>query len=292
MQIAIYSRPKATPQLIQCANQLLHALHSVGAKVHWHAPFYAIIKNELTHLHPPTTFDDIATHPFDCLITLGGDGTILDAVSLVKQSGVPVLGINLGRLGFLAAIAPNQIHTAVEQLIAQNYTTDRRSLLHITANKPIFQNFPFALNECTIQKRDTSSMITIHTYIDNEFLNSYWADGLIVATPTGSTGYNMSCGGPILLPSAQNLIITPIAAHNLNVRPIALPDTAILRFEVENRDKNLLLTIDSRTQIIDNSFEINIEKSTFTFNLIRFNNETFINALRSKLSWGIDRRNE
>ena len=290
MQIAIYSRPKISPELIYSTNLLISELKKAEAEVFLYQPFYDKIKTKLTDRNQKT-FEKGDIYQFSCLVTLGGDGTILDAVELVKRSGVPVLGINLGRLGFLAAIAPADIPAAVQQLCSGEYTIDARSLVALQSNKTALGQFPFALNECTIQKRDTSAMITIHAYLNGELLNSYWADGLIIATPTGSTGYSMSCGGPILLPTAQNLVITPIAAHNLNVRPIAIPDDAKLHFEVTHRDKDFLLTLDSRTQVINTSFELHLQKADFTFNLIRFKPETFINALHSKLYWGFDKRN-
>ena len=193
---------------------------------------------------------DFKTRKFDYLITLGGDGTILNAVAEVRDSGVPILGINLGRLGFLASIEKTKLREAISLLKKGRYTISERTLLYLESNHPLFGDIPFALNDVTLLKRDTSSMIVIHTFINGAYLNSYWADGLIVATPTGSTGYSLSCGGPIIFPNSGNFIITPVAPHNLNVRPIVISDNSIISFEVEGRAENFLCTLDARFETI------------------------------------------
>ncbi|MFZ1560010.1 MAG: NAD(+)/NADH kinase, partial [Saprospiraceae bacterium] len=200
---------------------------------------------EVMHLATIESSSDLITQRPDIMITLGGDGTILQAITLLKDSGIPVLGINLGRLGFLASVEKKIIKKAVKQLINKEYTTVSRSLLGLKCNLPLFDHFPFALNDFTLNKRDTSSMITIHTYIDNVLLNSYWADGIIISTPTGSTGYSLSCGGPIIFPDSQNIVITPVAPHNLNVRPIVIPDTLSISLKVEGRTDSFMCTLDS-----------------------------------------------
>ena len=225
------------------------------------------------------------------MFSLGGDGTLLDTVSLIRNAEISVIGINFGRLGFLASINKDEIESAIEDLVNKKYTFDNRALLAVESDSNLFGNENFALNDITIHKRDTSAMIIIHTYLNGDFLNSYWADGLIFATPTGSTAYSLSCGGPIVFPQSNNFVVTPISPHNLNVRPIVLSDTNIISFEVEGRSSKYLLSCDSRTTILDTSTRITIKKADFEINLIRLNNENYLSTLRRKLLWGIDTRN-
>lgn len=235
--------------------------------------------------------DDFKAQKIDFVISLGGDGTILDVVTIVRATAVPIMGINLGRLGFLAMIEKNRIEQALDALYSDSYTLDQRSVLYLESSPSIFGDRNFALNDFTILKRDTSSMVIIHTYVNGEFLNSYWADGIIVATPTGSTGYSLSCGGPIIFPKSGNFIITPVAPHNLNVRPIVLSDNAVISFEVEGRAKNFLCTLDSRYETIDTHFQLAVRKADFQVNLVRFTDRNFLYMIREKLKWGIDSRN-
>jgi len=234
-------------------------------------------------------FDDIK-ETTEMVFSIGGDGTILDTVVMVKDSEVPILGINFGRLGFLASLGKDKIHDAVDALENGNYTIDKRSLIELQSNKLLFTD-SFALNDMTIQRRDQSSMITVNTYLNGELLNTYWADGLIVATPTGSTGYSLSCGGPILYPSSGNFVITPVAPHNLNVRPMVVNDDVVLSFEVNGRGDSFLCTLDSRFRSIDSSFQLAIKKAKFSAQIVRLTDQTFLSALRSKLNWGTDQRN-
>jgi NAD+ kinase len=227
----------------------------------------------------------------DVMISLGGDGTLLDTVTLIRDSNMPVIGINFGRLGFLASINKDDIQSAINSLCHRNFLLDTRALLTVESELKLFKDENFALNDITIHKRDTSAMMIIHAYLNGEFLNSYWADGLIMATPTGSTAYSLSCGGPIILPKSGNMVITPISPHNLNVRPIVLSDTNELSFEIEGRSAKFLLTCDSRTEEIDNSVRITVKKAGFNINLIRLSNENYLSTLRNKLLWGIDARN-
>ncbi|WP_316827201.1 NAD kinase [Pedobacter miscanthi] len=227
----------------------------------------------------------------DVLLSLGGDGTLLDTLSLIRNSGIPVIGINFGRLGFLASINKNEIGSALKALSRGEYTLDARSLLILESDNGLFGEENFALNDITIHRRDNSAMMIIHASMNNEFINSYWADGLIIATPTGSTAYSLSCGGPIIYPDSKNFVITPIAPHNLNVRPVVVPDGNKLSFEVEARESKFLVSCDSRTVTVERSVKISIKKADFCINLIRLNNETYLNTLRNKLLWGIDTRN-
>lgn len=227
----------------------------------------------------------------DCVISLGGDGTLLDTLSFVQDKGIPVLGINYGRLGFLANIGKEDIRLAIKALAERTYVTDNRTLIHLDADIPIFDKVPYGLNEFSIQKKDSSSMIKIHTYLNGEFLNAYWADGLIVATPTGSTGYSLSCNGPIVFPESGSFVITPIAPHNLNIRPIIVPDNNIISFEVEGRTDSFICTLDSRRVVVHKEAQLAVKKEKFGINLIRLNENNFLQTLRNKLSWGFDKRN-
>lgn len=259
-----------------------------------YAHFYeALIAQGLVFQTPPQIFTKTEDIPddADCFISLGGDGTILDSVTFIGIKQIPVLGINLGRLGFLAAVSIDEIESAIDALLAGNYSIDERTLIHLDSNIPVMADAPFALNEFTIHRLDSSSMIKIHTYLNGEFLNTYWADGLIISTPTGSTGYSLSCNGPVVFPQASNFIITPVAPHNLNIRPIIVPDDTIISFEVEGRTDQFLCTLDSRSTRITNEFQLAIRKENFTFKLIRLDEQNFLKTIRQKLYWGIDSRN-
>jgi len=230
---------------------------------------------------------------FDLLLSIGGDGTILRAATLVRKSGVPILGINAGRLGFLASVQKENIEAFLQLVIDKKYTISKRTLLSLTIspkNKDI-EDINFAMNEISVSRKDTTSMITIETYLNGEFLNSYWADGLIIATPTGSTGYSLSCGGPILTPDVKSLVITPIAPHNLNARPLVVPDKTEIRLKVSGREEHYLVSLDSRITSVKNESILTIKKTPFQINMIEIPEETFLKTLRNKLLWGEDKRN-
>jgi NAD+ kinase len=230
---------------------------------------------------------------FDFMFTIGGDGTILRAVTLIRNSNIPIVGINTGRLGFLATVQKDEIKNAVNLLLRQDYVVKERSLLSVTTLPKIesLASLNFALNEVSVNRKNTASMITIETYLDNEYLTSYWADGLIIATPTGSTGYSLSCGGPIITPQAKSFVITPIAPHNLNARPLVIPDDMIVKFKVSGREDKFFLSLDSRITTINSSTEVVIQKSKFNLKMVEINEQTFIKTLREKLLWGQDTRN-
>ncbi len=227
----------------------------------------------------------------DCLISLGGDGTLLDAVALVRDKKIPILGINFGRLGFLASISKDELASAVDSLVNHTFHVEKRALIHLDSNEELFGETPFALNEFAIHKRDTSPMVKIHTYLNGEFLNTYWADGLIVSTPTGSTGYNMSCNGPIMFPESASFVITPVAPHNLNVRSIIVPDTNVISFEVEGRGDQVICALDARREIVSKNIQLAVRKEKFCVSLVRLNENSFLSTLRTKLTWGLDKRN-
>jgi len=230
---------------------------------------------------------------FDMLISIGGDGTILRAAALVRNSGVPILGINAGRLGFLATVQKENIDEFMQFIIDKKYTISKRTLLSLTCTptNEAIEELNFGMNEISVSRKDTTSMITIETYLNDEFLNSYWADGLIIATPTGSTGYSMSCGGPILTPDVRSFVITPIAPHNLNARPLVVPDETEIRLKVSGREENYLVSLDSRITSVKNETILIIKKTPFQINMVEIPKETFLKTLRTKLFWGEDRRN-
>jgi len=292
MKIAIYSRglDLATPNPLAI---LLDALapHDVQIHVFHQLLLHADLPQQTVASLIPFKVSSDLDASIDCMISLGGDGTMLDAVTLVKDRGIPILGINFGRLGFLASISPDALQSAVEAIVNRTFVVDKRALIHLDSNEALFGDTPFALNEFAIHKRDISPMIKIHTYINGEFLNTYWADGLIVSTPTGSTGYSMSCNGPILFPDAASFVITPVAPHNLNVRPIVIPDTNVVSFEIEGRADQFICALDARKEIVDKTVQLAIRKEQFCVNLVRLNENSFLSTLRTKLTWGLDKRN-
>lgn len=292
MQVALYSRGFITED-ISNIRLLLEELQRAEIEAIIYEPFYRTLQQHIPFENVPLLFSSAEDLPgkIDFLMSLGGDGTLLDTVCYVRDTNIPVIGINFGRLGFLASIGKEEIHALVKALLNRTYVVDQRSLLHLDANVPLFGDVPYALNEFTIHKKDTSAMVKIHTYLNGEFLNTYWADGLIVATPTGSTGYSLSCGGPIVFPDAGNFVITPVAPHNLNVRPIIVPNNNIISFEVEGRSDQFLCTLDSRMETIDNTVQLAIKKEEFKLSLLRLDDSNFLHTLRNKLLWGIDARN-
>lgn len=225
------------------------------------------------------------------VLSLGGDGTLLESVTHVGKTEIPILGINLGRLGFLATINKDETKFALQKVFEGGYTIDQRALLRFDSNKDLFNGVNFALNDLTVLKKDTATMLIIHAHIDGEYLNSYWADGIIVSTPTGSTGYNLSCGGPLVFPRSGNFILTPVSPHTLTARPIVVADSSVIKLEVEGRSKNYLITLDSRVATGDESVSISIRKESFKANLILLEGQHYFKTLRQKLNWGFDIRN-
>jgi NAD+ kinase len=234
-------------------------------------------------------FDYLKT--VDFVVTLGGDGTILQAMSLIGSACVPMVGINLGRLGFLASIDSEDVSRAIDALVEGKYKIRERRMLRLESNIPLFDPAPFALNDFTLHKRDTSSMITINTFVNGEFLTAYWADGLILSTPTGSTGYSLSCGGPIIMPNSGNFVITPVAPHNLNVRPIVLSDDSVISFEIEGRSNAFMCSMDSRFEVITQEHQLAIRKCDFPARLVNLLDYSYLGNIRKKLAWGVDSRN-
>jgi len=292
MKVAIYSRV-IDPDQQADVQELFTALTRNSIKAVIYHPFFETIRSCFTHLDTVQVFHTAGEldQSIDFLISLGGDGTMLDTVTLVQNKDIPVLGINFGRLGFLASIGRKALHSAVRALVNRTYVIDKRSLIHLDGDQMLFNEMPYGLNEFAIHKTDTSPMIKIHTYLNGEFLNTYWADGVIVSTPTGSTGYSLSCGGPIVFPESCSFVITPVAPHNLNVRPIIVPDNNIISFEVEGRTDHFICALDSRKEVVDKKTLLAVRRESFNFNLVRLNENNFLQTLREKLSWGLDTRN-
>lgn len=292
MRVAIYSRIIDYDQKGE-VQQLFDELAKENIEPVIYEPFYETIRANFRFPNKISIFRDSTdlTSAIDFLISLGGDGTMLDTVALVRNKNIPVLGVNFGRLGFLASIGRTELYSAVQSLVKRTIVIDKRSLIHLDANKPLFGDVPYGLNEFSIHKTDTSPMIKIHTYLNGEFLNTYWADGLIVATPTGSTGYSLSCSGPVVFPESSSFVITPVAPHNLNVRPIVVGDDNIISFEVEGRTDHFICALDSRKEIVDKKVQLAVQREAFTMSLVRLNENNFLQTLRNKLSWGLDTRN-
>jgi len=244
---------------------------------------------------PPDTrtfiLSEQLTDEIEFIISLGGDGTLLDTITLVREKTISIMGVNFGRLGFLASIGRDEMAIAIKSMAKRSYVIDKRTMIHLDADLPLFGNVPYGLNEFSVHKRDTDPMIKIHTYLNGEFLNTYWADGLIVATPTGSTGYSLSCGGPIVFPESGSFVITPVAPHNLNVRSIIVPDDNIISFEVESRTENIICALDSRREIVGKNVQLAVRKESFEVSLVRLSENNFLQTLHNKLTWGLDRRN-
>lgn len=292
MQIAIYGR-KFSDDAVPFVQQLFDCLHDMGVQTVVYDPFSVYLSSRILFRQSPvvfTTHEELVANT-QFLISIGGDGTLLDTITLVRDSGIPVVGMNMGRLGFLASIAKEEITNAIDSLLKGHYTIDKRTLLRLDADRELFEGVNYGLNELVIHKKDTSSMIIIHTYLNGQFLNSYWADGLIVSTPTGSTGYNLSCGGPIVFPRSESFIVTPISPHNLNVRPIIISDNSIVSFEIEGRSSYFNVSLDSRNETVESSVQLAVRKENFQLNLLRLNNENYLGTLRNKLMWGLDSRN-
>lgn len=271
---------------------LFNKLSTVYAQVFVHDEIHEIIHPKIM-IHNPVVFSKHAEirDQLDFMISLGGDGNMLSAVTLVRDSGIPIIGINLGRLGFLASINKEQIDKAIDCLVRKEYTLESRSLLRLTSPEDVFGDMNFALNEISVYKKLPNSMVSVIVHVNNQYLNSYWSDGLIVATPTGSTAYSLSTGGPIIHPDAHNFIVTPIAPHNLSIRPVVIPDNTVVRLKVAERDGGFYVSLDSRTIELKSGVDLIIEKEAFNIQLVRLPEENFFGTVRAKLLWGIDKRN-
>ena len=292
MRVAIFGKQFSELFRSSCSN-LFRKLHEHDTEIIIYKPFYDFLIGNID-VKPKVdgyfeTREELVD--IDLFLSIGGDGTILEAVTYVQDSGIPIVGINSGRLGFLADIAQEEIDSAIDHLFAGDYKTNSLDLLQLNTDNDLFGEMNFALNELAVHRRDSASMITIHTYLNGDFLNSYWADGLIVATAVGSTAYSLSVGGPIIHPKSQSMVITPIAPHNLTVRPIVVPNDINITLKVEGRADKYLATLDSRSRIFDQGLELNIRKADFSVNLVDLPGINFNSTLRNKLMWGADKRN-
>ncbi|MGZ5197679.1 MAG: NAD kinase [Kaistella sp.] len=290
MTIAVYARSTKDnePKYIE---QIHSFLKNEKINLIIYEPYYKFLKEKNFNLILNTynTSEELISKA-DYVISLGGDGTMLETLALIRQSGVPVLGVNTGRLGFLASVNKTELTRAIKKLVKEKFTLDKRELIELEGCDNCFDGVNYALNEFTIHKKDSSAMISIDTYVDGVFLNSYFADGLIVSTPTGSTAYSLSCGGPIMIPDSENFIITPIAPHNLNVRPIIISNNKQLSFKVMGRSDSFNISLDSRSAQVPSSTELKVKRANFRFNMINLEGQHFFTTLRNKMMWGIDKR--
>lgn len=293
MKVAIYGQAY-NKEAAAYVLELLDELEQHKAEVFFEADFYAFVNaSEKLSNFPVFTVSDGLDSSFDMFVSFGGDGTILRAITYVRDLGIPIVGVNTGRLGFLSTFKKEDVRKVVQEFVAKAYTIVDRSLVEVNSPKeiPEFGKINFALNEVTVSRKDTTSMITVETFLNNEYLNSYWADGLIISTPTGSTGYSLSCGGPVITPTAKSLVLTPIAPHNLNARPLVVSDDTVVKLKVSGREKFHLVSLDSRIATLENGHEITVKKANFTIKMIEYTSESFLKTLRNKLLWGEDRRN-
>ncbi len=293
MKVAIYGQSFQGHD-VECVFELLQELEKINAQVFVEEAFLNLIDKDGSSASFETfTQTEGLDNSFDMFVSFGGDGTMLRAVTYVKDLGIPIVGVNTGRLGFLSTFKKEDVRKVITEFTAGAYHIEERSLVEICLDSEFqeFGDINFALNEITVSRKDTTSMITVETYLNEEFLTSYWADGLIVSTPTGSTGYSLSCGGPVIAPSAKSLVLTPIAPHNLNARPFVISDDTKIKLKVSGREENHLVSLDSRIATIPNGKEIIIQKSDFTIRMIEYKSESFLKTLRNKLLWGQDKRN-
>jgi NAD+ kinase len=294
MKIALFGQyyQNSTAETVQ---KVVSFLESKDIEIAFEAHFLAILKEKNIITTNYETYSNYETLDKDlkALISIGGDGTILKAATFVRDKNIPIIGINAGRLGFLATIQFENIEPLLQKLLDNDYAISKRTLLSIKTT-PVYDNFSeldFALNEVTVARKDTTSMITIITYLNGEYLTSYWADGLIISTPTGSTGYSLSCGGPVLTPNVESLVITPMAPHNLNARPLVITDDMEIELRISGREEQFLISLDSRISAVSKDTVVKIKKSPFTISIIEFKEESFLNTIRKKLLWGEDKRN-
>lgn len=292
MRVGFYGKAFG-PDYNKLMRDIVRLLKEASVDIVIYEPFWNDIKSCLDENYEFELFNnhDEIRNNIDMLFSFGGDGTILDSVPLIRDSGIPVLGINTGTLGFLASVSPQYSSDAVKNIISGNYMTEQRSLIQIKDDDNVFNGINYALNEISICRKDNGSLIVVEVYIDDMLLNTYWADGIILATPTGSTAYSMSVGGPIMTPNADSFLITPIAAHNLSVRPVVIPDKSVVKVKVNGRNDKFALGLDSRIITADKSFAIEIRKTDFTFNMIKMPDMNFFETIRKKLLWGNDLRN-
>lgn len=293
MKVAIYGQTYQDDTLDYVID-LLEELQGLDAEIAIEKEFQRFLtKHRAIGQYAAFTETTGLDETFDMFVSFGGDGTILRATTFIRDLGIPIVGVNTGRLGFLSTFKKEDVRKVVQEFVNGAYTIVERSLVEVSvaAEHDEFGKLNFALNEITVSRKDTTSMITVETYLNDEYLTSYWADGLIISTPTGSTGYSLSCGGPVIVPTAKSLVLTPIAPHNLNARPLVISDDTVIRLKVSGREENHLVSLDSRIASLENGTEIEIRKANFTIKMIEYTSESFLKTLRNKLLWGEDRRN-
>lgn len=294
MKVAVFGRfyNKTTTSSVET---LFNYLLKKDIDAYIETEFSNLIKTESQNQKDYSSFKtfDVLDDSFNLLVSVGGDGTILRAITYVKDFDIPIIGINTGRLGFLATIQVDEIENAIQNIIDGKYKISERSLLSVetTPENDDITSLNFALNEVAVSRKNTTSMITVETYLDGEYLTSYWSDGLILSTPTGSTGYSLSCGGPVITPGANSFVLTPIAPHNLSARPLVIPDSTEIQLKVDGREEQHLVSLDSRIATLNNGTIIKIKKADFKIKMIDLLNESFLVTLRKKLLWGEDKRN-
>ena len=290
MTIALFGKTIA-PENGEYMRQLFAELAKNQVEIVVYQPFAELVKTFVPEGVNYSVFSSNADLNADLLFSIGGDGTILDTVPFVLDSGIPVAGINMGRLGFLSSISKNEIANAVNSVLTGDYTVEQRSLLELVSPEKVFDDVKYALNELNVIRNPEHSLLAIKVFVDDVYLNTYWGDGILLATPTGSTAYSLSAGGPIIAPNAKNFVITPIATHNLTVRPVVIPDDSTIRIQVEGREKSFVFSMDSRNCTLDTSVQLEVRKAGFCLNLVRMRGEDFFGTIRNKLMWGKDNRN-
>lgn len=292
MTIAIFGTPYSD-HFTKYIQHLIKKLESEHVKIIIEEKFHDFLKKDIRFKNKTEIFNSYTSlnnTSVDFLFSIGGDGTLLNAITFVRDSNIPIMGINTGRLGFISSVSTGKIDDAINDILKGSYSINNRTLLSLETKNNLFKDTNFALNEVAVSKKDTSSMIRIDAFVNDEFLNTYWADGLVISTPTGSTGYSLSCGGPIIMPGTNNIIITPNAPHNLNVRPIVLDDDSTIKLKVEDRDQLALISLDSRSRAFNSETTLTIKKSNFKIKLVQPQNNSFTSTIRTKLMWGLDKR--
>lgn len=292
MKVAVYGQNYIKDATQQAVEQLLNALLKENVSIYIENDFVKTQSSAIQKNSSLKTFKKL-DKSFDLLVSVGGDGTILRAITLVRDLGIPIVGVNTGRLGFLATIQTNEIDSAFSEILRNEYRISERTLLSVTTSPShkAIKETNFALNEIALSRKNTTSMITVETHLNDEYLTSYWADGLILSTPTGSTGYSLSCGGPVIAPDANNFALTPIAPHNLSARPLIIPDNTTVTLSVDGRENQFLMSLDSRIVTLPNTTKVTVKKANFVIKMVERLDETFLDTLRKKLLWGEDRRN-
>lgn len=292
MKIALFGKEFSEDQM-PYFHLLVETLENKGCGLMIWQPFFDFLRGRVVFNSHIQIFSDYNELPgnADMLFSVGGDGTMLHAVRLVRNSGIPIAGINLGRMGFLSSIPRTDIVEAIDDILSKRFTIVKRSLIGLQSPPMLFGDFSYAFNELSVNKKESSSLVVVHVWVNNSKLHSYWADGLIVATPTGSTAYSLSCGGPIITPDSGSFVITPIAPHNLSVRPVVIPDSSLIRIRVDSRDEQALVGLDSQSTIVTPDIELVVAKADFEINLVQRFNDNFFATIRAKLNWGSDIRN-